>query len=57
MKASVAVASGAIIRSADDWEMSHWASERRGARPQRFSVRIGFRLWGIALDPYGRDAR
>ncbi len=67
MKPSVAVASGAIIRSTDECEMSRscqsatsssagtTAARTMRARPHRFSLRIGLRLWGIALEPFWPD--
>jgi hypothetical protein len=64
MKASVAQASGVIMRSTELWLMSRScqratfssagiaAARTTRARPQRFSLRIGFRLWGIAELPF-----
>ncbi len=58
------MASGAIMRSTDECEMSRScqsatsskagsaAARTTRARPQRFSLTMGLRLWGIALEPF-----
>ena len=63
-KSKCTVASGPMPRSTDEWEMSrscHKATfsiagtthiRTRRARPVRFSVRMGLRLWGIADEPF-----
>ena len=63
-KSRAIVASGAITRSTEEWEMSRschsatfssagttWERTRR-ARPVRFSLSTGLRLWGMALEPF-----
>ena len=57
-------ASGRITRSTDEWEMSRSCQRtmfsnagvtyerRRRASPHMFSEATGFRLWGMALDPF-----
>ena len=64
MNASVEVASGAIMRSTDECEISRschsemfssagvTAPRTTRAKPHRFSLKIGLRLCGMALEPF-----
>ena len=68
-KSRVTVASGAMTRSTEEWEMSRschsatfssagtTAERTRRARPVRFSLKTGLRLWGIAEEPFWPAAK